>query len=121
MTALGFSLLYEPAAISVIDHLSPGINRLIALALLFGVGTFLAWSWLHPKTIGKSRWLVRLPSGPLVLLQIIVGLLDLTAAARLEAGDKSGALEVYKTLADDLAAPQGTRARAAEMAAALAS
>ena len=47
--------------------------------------------------------------------------LELTAAARLKAGDKSGALEVYKTLADDLAAPQGMRARAAEMAAALAS
>jgi len=31
MTALGFSLLYEPTAISVIDHLSPGINRLLAL------------------------------------------------------------------------------------------
>ena len=47
--------------------------------------------------------------------------LELTAAARLKAGDKSGALDVYKTLADDLAAPQGTRARAAEIAAALAS
>jgi hypothetical protein len=47
--------------------------------------------------------------------------LELTAAARLKAGDKSGALDVYKTLADDLAAPQGTRARAAEMAAALVS
>jgi hypothetical protein len=47
--------------------------------------------------------------------------LELTAAARLKAGDKSGALEVYKTLADDLSAPQGTRARAAELAAALAS
>ncbi len=81
MTALGFSLLYEPAAISVIDHLSPGINRLLALALLGGVGAFVAWSWLFPKTIGKNRWLVRLPSGPLVLLQIVVGLLDLTAAA----------------------------------------
>jgi glycosyltransferase 2 family protein len=39
------------------------------------------WSWLHPRHIGKSEWLVRLPSGPLVLLQILVGLLDLTAAA----------------------------------------
>lgn len=47
--------------------------------------------------------------------------LDLTATARLQAGDKDGALEAYKILADDLAAPQGTRARAAEMAAALAS
>jgi glycosyltransferase 2 family protein len=81
MTALGFSLLYEPAAISVIDHLSTGTNRLLALALLSGVGAFLAWSWLVPRSIGKSRWLVRLPSGPLVLLQIVVGLLDLTAAA----------------------------------------
>jgi len=81
MTALGFSLLYEPAAISLIDHLSPAINRLLALVLLCSVGAFLTWSWLYPKTIGKSRWLVRLPSGPLVLLQIVVGLLDLTAAA----------------------------------------
>ena len=47
--------------------------------------------------------------------------LELTAAARLKAGDKSGALEGYKTLADDLASPQGMRARAAEMAAALSS
>jgi hypothetical protein len=31
--------------------------------------------------LGKNKWLVRLPSGPLVLLQILVGLLDLTAAA----------------------------------------
>jgi uncharacterized membrane protein YbhN (UPF0104 family) len=81
MTALGLSLLYEPAAIGVIDHLSPRVNRLLALALLLGVGAFLLWSWLHPRNIGKSRWLVRLPSGPLVLAQIAVGLLDLTAAA----------------------------------------
>jgi hypothetical protein len=47
--------------------------------------------------------------------------LELTAAARLEAGDKASALELYKRLADDLAAPQGLRARAAEMAAAVAS
>jgi hypothetical protein len=47
--------------------------------------------------------------------------LELTAAARLKSGDKSGALDIYKSLADDLAAPQGLRARAAEIAAALAS
>jgi len=81
MTALGFSLLYEPTALGVIDHLSPGINRLLALVLLCGVGAFMVWSWLHPRSIGTSPWLVRLPSGPLVLLQILIGLLDLTAAA----------------------------------------
>ena len=46
---------------------------------------------------------------------------ELTALARLKSGDKSGALDLYKSLADDLAAPQSLRARAAEMAVALAS
>ncbi|HWD58991.1 MAG TPA: tetratricopeptide repeat protein [Stellaceae bacterium] len=46
--------------------------------------------------------------------------LELTAAAQLKSGDKSGALDIYKKLADDLAAPEGVRARAAEMAAVLA-
>jgi glycosyltransferase 2 family protein len=81
MTALGFSLLYQPAAIGVIDHLPAWANRLFALILLGGVGGYLVWSWLHPRQIGRSQWLVKLPSGPLVLVQIIVGLLDLTAAA----------------------------------------
>ena len=81
MTALGFSLLYEPVAIGVVDHLAPGTNRLLALALLSGVVAFLIWSWRHPRSLGKNRWLVRLPSGPLVLAQILIGLIDLTAAA----------------------------------------
>jgi len=81
MTALGFCLLYEPTAIGVIDHLSSGINRLVALTLLCCVGAFLAWSWFHPRSVGRKPWLVKLPSGPLVLLQIVIGLLDLTAAA----------------------------------------
>ena len=81
MTALGFSLLYQPAAIGVIDHLPAWANRTLALILLAGVGGYLVWSWLHPRQIGRSQWLVKLPSGPLVLVQIVVGLLDLTAAA----------------------------------------
>jgi glycosyltransferase 2 family protein len=81
MTALGFSLMYEPAAISVIDHLSPTVNRALAAVLLGAVGAFLIWSWSFPRRLGRSKWVVQLPSGPLVLLQILVGLLDLTAAA----------------------------------------
>jgi hypothetical protein len=44
---------------------------------------------------------------------------ELTALARLKSGDKSGALDLYRGLADDLSAPQRMRARAAEMVAAL--
>jgi hypothetical protein len=40
---------------------------------------------------------------------------ELTALADLKSGDKPGALKLYKTLADDLDAPQTLRARAAEI------
>jgi uncharacterized membrane protein YbhN (UPF0104 family) len=80
LTGLTF-WLGNMTAISVIDRLSPGVNRVLAAVLLCGVAAFLVWSWLHPRSLGRSKWLVRLPSGPLVLVQIMVGLLDLTAAA----------------------------------------
>ena len=44
---------------------------------------------------------------------------EITALADLKAGDRAKAHEIYQKLADDLAAPQGLRARAAEMTAAL--
>jgi hypothetical protein len=46
--------------------------------------------------------------------------LEMIAAAKLKAGDRGGALDIYKQIADDLSAPQQLRARAAEMTAALA-
>jgi uncharacterized membrane protein YbhN (UPF0104 family) len=81
LTALGFGLLYAPDAISVIDHLSLQLNRWLAAALLFAVVGFVIWSWLAPRNIGTRRWPVRLPTGPMVLLQIVIGLFDLGAAA----------------------------------------
>ena len=74
-------MLYAPGAISLIDCLPPQVNRWLAAALLLGVIGFLAWSWLSPRNIGTRRWPVRLPSGPMVLLQIVIGIFDLGAAA----------------------------------------
>jgi hypothetical protein len=45
--------------------------------------------------------------------------LEITALAQLKGGDRAAALETYKRLADDLAAPAVLRARAAEMVQAL--
>jgi glycosyltransferase 2 family protein len=81
LTALGLSLLNEADAISLIDYLPALVNRLIAAALLLGVAAFLVWSWRHPRSIGIWRWPVKLPSGPMVLLQIGIGIVDLGAAA----------------------------------------
>jgi uncharacterized membrane protein YbhN (UPF0104 family) len=81
LTALGLSLFCEPGAISLVDQLPPWLNRLLALALLLGVVAFLVWTWLSPRRFGTRRWPVRLPSGPVVLLQIAIGIVDLGAAA----------------------------------------
>ncbi len=81
LTALGLSLLRDPGAIGLFDYLPQQLNRLLAAVLLLGIGAFLVWSWLAPRCIGTRRWPVRLPSGPLVLLQIVIGIIDLGAAA----------------------------------------
>jgi glycosyltransferase 2 family protein len=80
LTALGIGLLFAPEAISLVDFLSPKVNQWLAIALLVGVGSFLIWCW-PPRNIGTTRWPVRLPSGPLVLLQIVIGVFELSAAA----------------------------------------
>ncbi len=81
LTALGLSLLCQPGAIGLIDDLPPLVNRVLAAALLVGVAGFLVWSWLSPRSIGTRRWPVKLPSGPMALLQIVIGVFDLGAAA----------------------------------------
>jgi uncharacterized membrane protein YbhN (UPF0104 family) len=81
LTALGFGLMYAPDAISVVDLLPPRANQWLAAALLLGVVSFLVWCWSSPRNIGTKRWPVRLPSGPVVLLQIVIGIFDLGAAA----------------------------------------
>ena len=81
LTALGLSLFYEPGAIGLVNYLPPAINRWLAGALLAAVAAFLVWSWLSPRSLGTRRWPVRLPSGPIVLVQIAIGIVDLGAAA----------------------------------------
>jgi len=81
LTALGLSVLWEPNSIGVIDFLPAPGNRAVAVALLAGVVAFLVWSWRSAGRIGPARWSVKLPSGPMALLQIGLGIADLSAAA----------------------------------------
>lgn len=81
LTALGLSLLIDPKAISLFDYVPTSLNQAVAVALLLGVAAFTVWTWLSPRGFGTRRWPVRLPSGPVVLLQVVIGVFDLTAAA----------------------------------------
>jgi uncharacterized membrane protein YbhN (UPF0104 family) len=80
-TVLGLGILYSPRSASAIDQLPDWFNRVIAIAGLAILISYLAWVWRAPRTIGHRNWEVTLPGGPLTLLQIAIGIVDLGCCA----------------------------------------
>ena len=80
-TVLGLGVLDAPQAARAIDQLPLWLNRVIALALLALLGAYVAWVWVKPRVVGRDGWQVALPGGPLTLVQIAIGILDLSCCA----------------------------------------
>jgi uncharacterized membrane protein YbhN (UPF0104 family) len=78
---LGLGVLYAPQAASDFDQLPIWLNRVIALVILGLLAAYLAWVWIKPRVIGRDGWQVSLPGGPFTLLQILIGILDLSCCA----------------------------------------
>jgi uncharacterized membrane protein YbhN (UPF0104 family) len=38
---------------------------------------YVIWVWAGPRRVGRGNWTVGLPGGPLTLLQILIGIVDL--------------------------------------------
>ena len=91
VTVLGLGIAYEPQAASAIDQLPPWFNRIIAFVALGVLAGYVAWVWAKPRVIGRADWTVKLPGGPLTLLQIVIGIIDLACCA----------LAMYVLLPDD--------------------
>ena len=80
-TVLGLGIAYVPDAASAIDQLPAWLNRALALVILLVLGCYVAWVWRRPRIIGRRGWQVTLPGGPLTLLQIGIGIVDLACCA----------------------------------------
>ena len=80
-TVLGLGIAYVPQAASAINQLPPWVNRLFAVAILSVLVAYVIWVWRCPRQIGRSTWQVTLPNGPLTLLQIGIGIVDLACCA----------------------------------------
>jgi glycosyltransferase 2 family protein len=80
-TVLGLGVLYNPQAARALDQLPLWSNRLIAIVILALLAAYVAWVWVKPRVIGRDGWQVTLPGGPLTLLQIAIGIVDLAFCA----------------------------------------
>ncbi|MBR0719231.1 YbhN family protein [Bradyrhizobium liaoningense] len=76
---LSIGMAWHPDAASAMDQLPPAINRLIALGGLASIGAYLVWLSMGEKRreLGQKGWKVVLPSAPLTLVQILIGVVDL--------------------------------------------
>jgi len=78
---LGLGVLYAPQAARAIDQMPLWLNRGFALIILAALAAYIAWVWVKPRIIGRDNWQVALPGGPLTLVQILIGILDLSCCA----------------------------------------
>jgi uncharacterized membrane protein YbhN (UPF0104 family) len=74
---LGIGIAYHPEAASSVDQLPAWLNRVIAIAIIIGLVAYVVWVWVRPRNVGRGPWTVVLPGGPLTLLQIAIGIVDL--------------------------------------------
>jgi uncharacterized membrane protein YbhN (UPF0104 family) len=74
---LGLGIAYHPEAAASIDQLPPWLNRLAAFAIIVGLVGYVVWVWTQPRSVGRGPWTVTLPGGPLTLLQVAIGIIDL--------------------------------------------
>lgn len=74
---LGLGIAYHPEAAAAVDQLPGWLNRMLAIVILLGLTGYVIWVWLQPRRVGKGPWTVLLPGGPLTLLQIAIGIVDL--------------------------------------------
>ena len=80
-TVLGLGILDAPQAARALDQLPLWTNRVIALVILALLAAYVFWVWVKPRVIGRDGWQVQLPGGPLTLVQIAIGIVDLACCA----------------------------------------
>ncbi len=80
-TVLGLGVLYAPQAARAIDQLPLGLNRAFAILVLAMLGGYVAWVSAKTRVIGRDGWQVTLPGGRFTLLQIAIGIVDLSCCA----------------------------------------
>jgi glycosyltransferase 2 family protein len=80
---LGIGMVLHPSAASAMDQLPEAINRLIGMGGVGAIFAYLAWISFgeNRRELGQNGWKVVLPSARLTMVQILIGVIDLSFCA----------------------------------------
>jgi uncharacterized membrane protein YbhN (UPF0104 family) len=78
---LGLGIVFHPEAAANIDQLPPWLNRGLAVAIICALIGYVVWVSRESRAVGRGPWSVVLPGGALTLLQIAIGIVDLSFCA----------------------------------------
>src|SRR6201995_3925898 len=83
LVVLGIGMAYHPWAASAMDLLPEAMNRLIGIGCLAGIVMYFVWlmSGEGRRQLGQHGWKVVLPSWRLTLVQVLIGVVDLSFCA----------------------------------------
>jgi hypothetical protein len=83
LVVLGIGMAYHPSAASAMDLLPEAMNRLIGIGCLAGIVMYFVWlmSGEGRRQLGQHGWKVALPSARLTLVQVLIGVVDLSFCA----------------------------------------
>jgi len=81
ITALGIGMATMPEAAGAVDQISAWGNQAIGIAALSALSIYLMWVWGKTRVLGRKDAGVTLPSGSMTLLQIGIGLADLSCCS----------------------------------------
>src|SRR5258708_26206986 len=59
------------------DGVAAWVNGGGGFGIITGLVAYVIWVWIQPRRVGRGPWTVVLPGGPLTLLQIAIGIVDL--------------------------------------------
>jgi glycosyltransferase 2 family protein len=81
LVVLGSGMVYRPEVSSLILQISPGLVRAIGIAALIVLSAYIVWVGLARRSFGRNGWQVTLPGGYSTLIQVGIGIADLTFAS----------------------------------------
>lgn len=78
---IAIGLVWQPITLASINQAAVSVNRAIGIAILGGLGIYLAWAALKRRQFSIGRFVIEMPTITVSVGQLVLGAADVCAAA----------------------------------------